>query len=326
MHAAAEKIRGLHTHSAGEEPYRVLAIGWDRSAVWSAAAEAAAPGYKKLAMERDMEGQARMDQHRKFVKAVSGGKKGTQKAKQQFDMLSQATGEYLVECEHIEEQWSHTAQDGLHMKIVADSDHRGRLVAEFDFGVLEGIMRFRKPGEEPLPDDGRASGKKKKLDTNAYFEEEEEEEEDTTSDSESEDELLEDDGYNKPFSASNKRKQSSSSLTAAKRKPNSQPAGRSQVKKTRPSPSQNLKLLFLWRGRETGEGEIQLDYDQSNKGFIEFRNSDCLTFAGVMDSPYFTKAKLSGYKVARDDGKGIRTTWEEFSEEVYERQRVSRWH
>ena len=321
MHSAAEKIPGLHL--CNDEGYCASAIGWDCSAVHRAAEEAAAVVYQKYAEERaklggveaevdpwwmgehnededeevveDKERTLRMDKHQKFVETLKDDNKGTKEtADKEFD-ISHVTGRYLVECQHIEEQWG--PYDGLYMTIVPDKENIGRTVAEFDFGVLKGIMRFRQVGEEPLPDGDDVDSE------GEVFSEEED----------------------IPYSffplTMGKRKRS----TAKPQLERHQPQAKKQKPLPLPTSAEKFKLLFLWRGRETGEGEIQLDYDRSNKGYIEFEDPDCATFTGVMDSTYFQNVELRGYKVARSDGEKIEAAWRDFGERAYQRESISRW-
>lgn len=334
MHEAASKIEGLNTHSDGREPNRILAIGWDRTAVWKAASEAAAEGYREREIELQEESNARMQEHREFLESIESqrkkktGKSGG-KASKDFD-LSQVAGKYLIECKAIEEEWPDQAENGLYMKIVPDRENKGRMVAEFEFGILEGVMRFIQVGEKHLADGdhGWASDSGESTEVDSYRDDEEEGDDDDN------DELTTSfmpDDINIYESKNRKRKLQSSPPAVARepdsKSPKSQPSkpAAPQVKKTRLSDTGKFKLLFLWRGRDTGTGEIQIDSDRSNKGFIEFENADCVTFTGVMDAPFFTKGVLKGFKVARDDGKGIVSHWKDFSKKVYEHERVNRW-
>lgn len=325
MHSAAEKIPGLHL--CNDEGYCASAIGWDCSAVHRVAEEAAAVVYQKYAEERSKLGRAeaevdtwwmgghnededeevgedkqrtiRMDKHQRFLETLKDDNKGTKEtANKDFD-ISHVTGRYLVECRDIEEQWG--PYDGLYMTIVPDKENMGRTVAEFDFGMLEGIMRFRQVGEEPLPDGDDVDS-----------------EEEVCSEEEEGDDMV----YSFSPWTVGKRKRSTAKSQLERHQP--------QAKKQKPLPiptgTEKFKLLFMWRGRETGEGEIELDYNGLNKGYIEFENPDCTTFTGIMDSTFFQNAELRGYKVARSDGKKIEAAWRDFSERAYQRASISRWH
>jgi len=87
------------------------------------------------------------------------------------------------------------------------------------------------------------------------------------------------------------------------------------------------RVHFIWCGRETREGQIQLDDDSlGNRGWIEFTDDACVEFNGVIDAGFVGQGvKWSGYKLGYD-APPFRRSWEEFSEAQYEEDRVSRWH
>jgi hypothetical protein len=81
-------------------------------------------------------------------------------------------------------------------------------------------------------------------------------------------------------------------------------------------------LPFSWRGRETGEGEIQLDYEgDTNLGSFDFLSNT--TLKGILKSSYgkfpFTGSKVADVPVHKDD------VWDELSETAHEGERVGRW-
>jgi hypothetical protein len=83
---------------------------------------------------------------------------------------------------------------------------------------------------------------------------------------------------------------------------------------------------FTWRGRETGEGEMQFGYDCS--GNIAFLGDG--EIGGELRSTYgnfqFRGSRVSGEdtrpaRSARD----MRNEWEQYNEDEYESERVGRW-
>lgn len=81
-------------------------------------------------------------------------------------------------------------------------------------------------------------------------------------------------------------------------------------------------ISFTWQGRETGEGEIQLDYEGDvNTGHLTFLSKTQVT--GVLNSSYgnfpFSGSKVSQVPVNKED------TWGDLDSSQYERERVSRW-
>ena len=79
----------------------------------------------------------------------------------------------------------------------------------------------------------------------------------------------------------------------------------------------------MWRGTETGEGEIQ--YDDSNGGTITFTSAnECI---GTWWGAYGT-FEFNGKKVSRDSAVSnseCEDRFESFNEEAYEYARVARW-
>lgn len=79
---------------------------------------------------------------------------------------------------------------------------------------------------------------------------------------------------------------------------------------------------------ETSEGQIQADRDCSNRGHIDFVNfvdDEPLEFHGVISGSLFgSDVKWSGYKVGQKV-EPQRRRREDYSEEQYEVERVSRW-
>jgi hypothetical protein len=82
-------------------------------------------------------------------------------------------------------------------------------------------------------------------------------------------------------------------------------------------------VRFTWRGIETGEGEIQLDYEGDvNVGSFNFISKTQVK--GVFESSY-GKWPFTGCKVAKSPA-DTGDSWEDYSEEAHERARVGRWH
>lgn len=82
------------------------------------------------------------------------------------------------------------------------------------------------------------------------------------------------------------------------------------------------KVPFTWRGRETGEGEIEFDDVNTNSGSFNFLSTTKLK--GVLKSTFgnfpFTGCKVSRVPVDKRDD-----TWDDYSEEAHEAERVGRW-
>ena len=89
-------------------------------------------------------------------------------------------------------------------------------------------------------------------------------------------------------------------------------------------PTAKFRHNFHWRGRETGEGEIQVDTDGSNKGYIEFTDSTYTVFHGMIYIPFAGDVHFSGYKTSGLIGP-IEDEWEDYSEAAHRYAEVARW-
>jgi len=228
--------------------------------------------------------------------------------------LEDATGVYFIKCDQTSAQWPQfDGSDGFRMTIMGERDRPGRLIAEFDVGVVTGLMRFTLPGQKSLPDDDCEDDED--VDDNALEEEEEEEEEEEKEKEEKEDTYCESDA--------------SSRSASWKRRPTTT-GSRHVAKKSRSEPQTGtvpLKLLLTWRGREHGEGEIQVDTG-SNRGAIQFSDARLLSFVGKMDFDIVGKGvEIEGFKIADVPvGKQPSLEWSEFSWGAHGREAVRMGH
>lgn len=294
---AARKINGLHVlvGDSSIEAASCLVMGWDEAQVEGLLREhedslhettRATDLGATIKAEADAEAASEYQQwiklHRDFLKNMGKPRSG------RVDIAG-ATGSYIVDIPEISKNWE---QHGRNMTMLIMHDTSRELangdtvlMADFEFGIIEGIMRFSQPGEEYL-----------ELESDSSEEDDEEEDEDE------EGEGLE-------------RKRKWAAPTP--------PALRS--KKARISNNDPLRLDFLWRGTEMGEGEIQLDYDNSNKGYIQFTNNNLVAFIGKIKTEYTGDVEIKGYKVAYGKGELSSHAWSDFSESAHERARVDRW-
>lgn len=140
VHAAVEKIPGLHTVSHGTEPSRILAIGWDESAIYSAAASGSAEQGKKRLAQEDAGWQAKMEKHRAIIAKHKGPGVGRRLR------VHHPHGTFSVRCDDIAEQWPDWAGSYV-LRFTSDR------YAIFGFGILQGIMRFGVDRESAISDD-----------------------------------------------------------------------------------------------------------------------------------------------------------------------------
>jgi hypothetical protein len=263
---AASKIPGLHTRiGETDDTSRVLVIGWDEGSVWE---EADRISSQNAVERKKKQREKKMQEHRDYV-----ARRKHLRAKKTFD-AKYAVGSYIVECKSISEQWPD--MDDLTMNIT-QAKGLGELVADFDFGVLDGIMRLGSDAEL--------------LSTPPEYDEDE------------------------------------TAFPGSKRKWPAQRSGSQSSKKSRKSTSsgQPRRLYLRWRGRETGEGELEMDDDDSNTGYLDFVDNSCTAFNGVADLTFVgPKVTLCGYKISSDGGEMIKS-WDAYTEENYLYTRIARW-
>jgi hypothetical protein len=87
----------------------------------------------------------------------------------------------------------------------------------------------------------------------------------------------------------------------------------------------NKTFEFIWRGRETGESEIQIGSDRDAYK-ITFGNHGT-TFYGTFRCRYVSSTAMKGTKMSHGHGqKGSSASrWEELSEQAHNRESRSRW-
>ncbi|KUI56172.1 Origin recognition complex subunit 4 [Cytospora mali] len=202
--------------------------------------------------------------------------------------VASIVGGYAITCEAISTEWPDQGDDlGLD---ISESSTPGVYEGSFDFGILEGAMVFSS-------DEALLNSYVKMLEADGLDESSDEDDED------------EDEDEDEP------------TITGGKRKATSTARG-GTAKKVRKEPSPGLKFHILWRGRETGEGEIHPEPEQ---GTIMFSNKSYTKFTGEIDLPFVGDGvKFTGEKVTDQANTGS-TSWNEFSEAEYERTRIGRW-
>lgn len=87
------------------------------------------------------------------------------------------------------------------------------------------------------------------------------------------------------------------------------------------------KLNFRWRGRESGEGVIEL-YSDRKLCEVTFSGRGGWKMSGVFRSTFTSNCTFTGVKVdtkQREGGCDIQEQWQDHSEYAYERERVGRW-
>jgi len=88
----------------------------------------------------------------------------------------------------------------------------------------------------------------------------------------------------------------------------------------------NANRIYLqWAGRETGEGEIELDTDNKNTGYLDFEESRVSANAVFSYPAMFGRdVQFSIFKVADQPSK-VPEPWSHFSEKQYDYESAARW-
>lgn len=292
---------------------------------------------------------AKLEKHKQFADAnkTHAEAEHREDAEDSLDELeyeSELRGCWLIRCDEITSQWKH---EDLRLRV-SIKGHKGLAVGSFDFGVLEGVMHFdqkllRLPHsllENPKDGASERGGSSKGDEKDAKEIEGDvealkgqvqrlEERLDRTEHAlqMTLDAFASETSFDKLRQRIRAHKERSEVDESERKRKRDDTIDEHQsvTKKPHGQEAHKRRLHFLWRGRETGERQIQLDYDRSNRGWIEFTDDDCMEFHGVIDADIMGKGvKWSGYKLG-DKGAPVMRAWEDYDEKVYEDERIGRW-
>lgn len=243
MIEAASKVTGLHHMKAFGPNAQVIFMGWDRAAVEKAADQHPLEEARRLQDEDDERENEREKLHMDYFN--SREKRATD---------ATPVGTYIVDSEVIEREYPDMADD-LSLDIHR-TDTPGVFKADFDLGVLEGVMIIC--SEKSALDEYCAQADRgDESDWNDSIDEEGSEEAD--------------DEDSVPAKKNFK--------LGAKRKP---PVSKrmTRPKKYKAGQGQSRKYLLKLKCREMGEGTI---YSQASNGTINFEDKSFASFDGVAD-------------------------------------------
>lgn len=283
---AASKITGLHHMKAFGPKTQVIFMGWDRAAVEKAANQYPVEEVRRLQDEEDERENEREKEHMDYLNSRS----------QRSEDVN-PVGSYIVDSEAIERGFPNMADD-LSLDIHR-TDTPGVFKADFDFGVLEGVMIIC--SEKFALDEycARASGDDES-DWNDSMDEEGSEEETHDEDS-------------VPAKENFK-------LGAKRNPPASKPMSR--PKRHKAGQGQPRKYLLKLKCREMGEGMI---YSQASNGTINFKDKNFASFEGVADFPGVGQGVSFFARKISDFPSTSGNDWNDYSERQYEMERVNRW-
>ena len=284
VHAAAERVPGLHTASGGHGDDRTVAVGWDRDAVWSAAGQAADKSAVKLQQVEEAEWNKLMQRHQSFVSQARSRHQAAEFS------IHQIHGIYVIKCDEMGSYSSGISYNNTMRLRILEGQRQG-CVGIFDFGVITGIMLLDESKE-------RLASRVVSLDKTPKYHGDD-------SGSQTDDSIHTDD--------SGQTDDSSNELDASrKRKAKSMQA--SQPRKKKQSKGKGGTVFLQWRGAESGEGEIQLDAANEHVGQLKFSDDDGHEFEGTANSGFIgRKIRFQGYRIQGLRGPATRW-WKDYSE------------
>ncbi|RHZ47825.1 hypothetical protein CDV55_101056 [Aspergillus turcosus] len=280
MIEAASKIIGLHHMRAFGPKTQVIFMGWDRASVEKAANQHPVEEARRLQDEEDERENEREKIHMDYLNSRS----------QRTEDVT-PVGTYIVDCETIEREWPDMADD-LRLDIHR-TDTPGVFQADFDFGVLEGVMIIC--SEKVALDEYCAQANR----------------DDSMDEEGSEEETDDEDSV--PAKENTK-------LGAKRKPPASKPMTR--PKKSKAGQGQPRKYLLKLKCRETGEGMIHF---QASNGTINFKDKNLASFEGVADFPGVGQGVSFFARKISDLPCPSGNDWTDYSERQYEIERVNRW-
>ncbi|RAL07330.1 uncharacterized protein BO97DRAFT_446930 [Aspergillus homomorphus CBS 101889] len=283
MRDAASKVVGLHQETGSGPSTQMVFMGWDKDAVGRAAKGHAAKEKQELRAAEEKREYERAQLHANYCR--------------QARKVVSPVGSYIVDSAEIEREWPDLAKD-LCLDI-HETEKPGTFEAEFDFGVLEGVMIVcadQAALEQYSSRADRAYEKywadEEKVDDNDY---------ENISD-------LDDADEDKRPRAGSKRKA-----------PAPQHRGGSKKHKAASVLAYRLKM----RSCETGESEINY---HSENGTIEFKDGRYASFVAKANMWFVGRGvKFTARKVS-DTPSSRGKEWASYSERQSETERVNRWH
>ena len=313
MHTEAECIPGLKTHSGGEGDNRTVVVGWDRSAVQRVAGQVAHQSAHRL---RQAEGAEWNKLVQRYISLVSQARSRDRAAEFSIHAIS---GTYLIKCDEISSYDPKESYRTTMRLRITESSCEG-CVGMFDFGLIKGIM---------LLDESKENLASRIL----SLEDEDQDEfsgETDDSDPEDDDDPEDDNGQEEDDDGQeDDESQTDASGTdgGAPQKRKAQPIEEaSRPRKKQKQGQTNGGTVFLqWRGQETGEGEIELDYANKHVGQLNFSDNEGFKFEGTAYFEFIGNIAFQGYKIDSRGGPATRS-WNDYSEVAHERARVGRWH
>ncbi|PGG96408.1 hypothetical protein AJ79_09603 [Helicocarpus griseus UAMH5409] len=286
---AIDNVQGLCHETGGFANELTLFVGWSPDAVSKLArgqAELVEKERQRRQQEREQERDSLHQEYLRDAVRTKGSKKSP-------------VGSYIIDCDEIDHQWPDESRE---MTLdIRETQTPYIFIADFDFGVLEGVMVLGS-------DEGAVLEHCALLDAEDDTASESESESETELDSE---EALSDEdisGDGNGYSEGLKRKASCSS---------GQP-----LKKAKVSSSLKRNFFLRWKGRETSENVISYT---AEKGTLKFEDTKFASFVGKMSMDFVGSGVPFKARKVSDIPSISNNSWSDFSETAYEYARVARW-
>ena len=295
MHAAAERIRGLKTYSEGEGEDRTLVIGWAL----------------KLQQAEQEEWNQLMQQHELFVSQAR-----SQDPAAEF-YIHQIGGIYIIKCDEMNLVAARNSYNNTMRLEIIENGPEG-CVGIFDFGVLEGIMLLDESKENLAL---RVASLECEAQQDSSGEDDDSGREDDGGQEDDDDNQI-DENTNNP---STPKKRKANSIEEAVSPPSKKSK---QMQKQKQSKANGGTIYLQWRGIDTGEGEIQLDYGNKHVGQLNFSDNAGFAFEGTANlESVGNNIRFQGWRIQQSlGGDSVTRSWNDYSEAAHERARVARWH
>ncbi|KAL8788704.1 MAG: hypothetical protein Q9213_001518 [Squamulea squamosa] len=278
LYAAAEKIQGLKTVNGGYGNDRTVVVGWENS--HPSVWEVAGQVGKVSYETRKKMREANWNRTLQIHRSFvySPGKPGDR-----FD-IAFAEGEFAIDFKATAEQWIDNSEN---MTLTIGAARGLNRTGAFQFGIVEGMMRFDTDQHRLL----------------AWCAENKDGECSETSG----DEGAENDGNDTSEQTPSEQLRGLATGSAP-------PAKRRKRSRT----VEQRRLHFQWRGRETGEGKIQLGNVKSHAGHLDFVDNACTKFEGYISLELMGQdLAFTGYKISAVGGP-VKDSWTNYSKNAYD--------
>ena len=308
MQQAADAVPGLKTCTGGEGDFRVLVIGWDRTAIFKIT-ESLSTAQANLRDEMSPTWQQYLQRHYMLVQALPVSSKP-----RTFGIKS-AQGTYAVECNGKMDSYCGLNPDEYSLRITYSKVDGW--IGIFKIGVLYGVMRFDVDRKALLARCKATDKNEARLDeytemtipleelNTTELEDNASEEEDIFSDLSTDERCEEDEpgSFEDGVWIGRKRRRAfDKAPSAAKRL------------KSSPNTSTTNRLYFKWRGREEGEGDVAYDGYKNNTGYLQFTDSHCTHFESTMSNDLIGRnVRFQGFKICNEGGAATRN-YRQYSE------------